>query len=139
MQPGHIEGQIGSCRIITLDGQSFVEQLEGLDDIRHILRYKVISHPNAVNPFPFAFLNFQAKVQLRNVTLTNETFMEYDGNFDTEWPVRAAHLRGSRDCCSPGVAHACSRPCLRIIAHEAAGCIMCVLQIFAVSRASYTA
>ena len=48
----------------------------------------MVSHPNAVNPFPYAFLNFRSQFQLRKITLTNETFMEWDGSFDTELTVR---------------------------------------------------
>ena len=52
----------------------------------------MVSHPNAVNPFPYAFLNFRSNFQLRKVTLTNETFMEWEGCFDTELTVRCACL-----------------------------------------------
>ena len=52
----------------------------------------MVSHPNAVNPFPYAFLNFRSNFQLRKITLTNETFMEWEGCFDTELTVRCACL-----------------------------------------------
>ena len=58
-------------------------------------RYKVVSHPNAVNPYPYAFLNFRSNFQLRKITLTDETFMEWEGTFDTELTVRCACVTGA--------------------------------------------
>ncbi|KAK9803076.1 hypothetical protein WJX73_007254 [Symbiochloris irregularis] len=81
---GHNNNQMECVRVITIDGHQFLEQLEGLDDVEHVQRYKLISHPGASNPFPYAYLNFRSFLQCRSITVGDHTFMEWEGDLDTE-------------------------------------------------------
>ena len=36
LQQGHVEGQVGCQRVVTLDGKSYVQELTALDDNKHI-------------------------------------------------------------------------------------------------------
>lgn len=50
-------------------------------------KWRVISHPLNTNPFPGSFLNYKAKIRLRDVTISNVTFLEIEAEFDTEHMV----------------------------------------------------
>ena len=55
-------------------------------------RYKLISHPGSTNPFPFAYLNFRSYLQCKSITVGDQTFMEWEGDLDTEAAVICAVL-----------------------------------------------
>ncbi|KAK9825449.1 hypothetical protein WJX81_001648 [Elliptochloris bilobata] len=83
--PGQIASQVGSVRRVLFDlNYTVVEQLEALDDELYILKYKLISHPWNSSPFAGAFLNFVSTIQLKDVTMTNATYFEWHGEFDTD-------------------------------------------------------
>lgn len=82
--PGQINCQIGAMRFVIIGHSGFVDQLDALDDERYIMKYKLISHPQNTNPFPGAFLNFRANIQLKEVTRGAATFMQWTGEFDTD-------------------------------------------------------
>ncbi|EIE20414.1 hypothetical protein COCSUDRAFT_43861 [Coccomyxa subellipsoidea C-169] len=82
--PGSIEGQLGALRRVCFGEMGFVEQLDGLDDDHRIIKWRVISHPLNTNPFPGSFLNYKAKIRLRDVTISTATFLEIEAEFDTE-------------------------------------------------------
>lgn len=48
----------------------------------------MISHPLNTNPFPGSFLNGKSKLRLRDVTISNVTMLELEGEFDTEHMVQ---------------------------------------------------
>lgn len=50
-------------------------------------KWRVISHPLNTNPFPGSFLNYKAKIRLRDVTISTATFLEIEAEFDTEHTV----------------------------------------------------
>lgn len=80
---GHSDNQIGCVRVVSLSGHHFAEQLEALDDLEHVQKYRLISHPGASNPFPYAFLNYHSVLCCKSITVGNMTFMEWSGAFDT--------------------------------------------------------
>lgn len=51
-------------------------------------KYRLISHPGASNPFPYAFLNYHSVLCCKSITVGNMTFMEWSGAFDTVPEVR---------------------------------------------------
>ena len=51
-------------------------------------RYRTITHPGAMNPFPHSLLDYTSCIQLKDVTLVNHTFLEWESEFDTDSNVR---------------------------------------------------
>lgn len=47
-------------------------------------RYKLVSHPNNLNPFLASFLGYRCSIRLHRVTTENSTFMRIHCAFKTE-------------------------------------------------------
>ena len=47
-----------------------------------------MTHPDALNPFPHSLLDYVSCLQVKHVTLGNETFLEWQSEFDTDSDVR---------------------------------------------------
>ncbi|KAK9789190.1 hypothetical protein WJX73_000553 [Symbiochloris irregularis] len=84
LMPGHLEGQIGCKRIVTFNGKSYVQELTALDDDKHLQRYKTVSYPGAMNPFPYSLMDYTSCLQLRDVTLSDHTFIDWESEFATD-------------------------------------------------------
>ncbi|KAK9786893.1 hypothetical protein WJX73_006312, partial [Symbiochloris irregularis] len=81
---GYFENQVGAVRYVGLGNHKLVERLTALDDTRHTMSYKLISHPLNSNPFLGSFVNYAATYKLLSVTLGNHAFCEMEGTFYTE-------------------------------------------------------
>eukprot|EP00884_Botryococcus_braunii_P018855 jgi/Botrbrau1/5653/Bobra.55_1s0041.1 len=91
-----VDGKLGALRTFSINGQSFVEKLEALDDVEHTMRWKVISHPTNRNPFPGSYVNSKTSVGVRKITMGNTTLVEWRNEFDTEYEHAAtikSHLK----------------------------------------------
>lgn len=42
-------------------------------------KWKLISHPLSINPFPASMVNYSCKVQLLEISVNNQTFIEFAG------------------------------------------------------------
>ena len=49
---------------------------------------RLISHRDNVNPFGASFLNYVTALKLTEVTIDATTFVEMEGSFETDLPVR---------------------------------------------------
>ena len=49
---------------------------------------RLISHRDNVNPFGASFLNYVTAIKLTEVTIDATTFVEMEGSFETDLPVR---------------------------------------------------
>ena len=45
-------------------------------------KWRLISHPDTVNPFLASFVNYQCTIQLQGITVGNQTFFKWEGE---EW------------------------------------------------------
>lgn len=73
------------CKRVTSIGKSVVyEQLVALEDNNWTMKWKLISHPGNINPFPAAFFNYVTTIQLMPVTVGNLTFFQWSGKVETE-------------------------------------------------------
>lgn len=50
---------------------------------------RLISHRDNVNPFGASFLNYVTALKLTEVTIDATTFVEMEGSFVTDLPVRS--------------------------------------------------
>ena len=75
---------------------SFAHALSGLQAeavaLRGLRKSRLISHRDNVNPFGASFLNYVTALKLTEVTIDATTFVEMEGSFETDLPVR--NLRG---------------------------------------------
>ncbi|KAK9823585.1 hypothetical protein WJX72_003998 [[Myrmecia] bisecta] len=75
---------IGALRVVRIGDSRLYEKLVSLDDEEHILKWRLVSHPDSINPFPASFVNYLSTMQLRSVTVGEQTFWEWNSEFFTE-------------------------------------------------------
>lgn len=86
VEEGASETEIGAIRCSKMgkDCQIF-EKLVGIDDEHHTIKWKLVDHKDTVSPFEQAsFVNFQTTLSLTPVTMSNQTFVEWEGSCYTE-------------------------------------------------------
>ncbi|GGJ41283.1 SRPBCC family protein [Streptomyces brasiliensis] len=87
---GELEGDAGPAvgavrRLVIRDGGQVVrERLVGMDAVDRSYSY---DFPPGENPFPVR--SYRATIRVRPVTRTNETFVEWYGDFDSDADVEA--------------------------------------------------
>ena len=56
--------------------------------LRAFRKSRLVSHRDNVNPFGASFLNYVTALKLTEVTIDATTFVEMEGSFETDLPVR---------------------------------------------------
>ncbi|KAK9837266.1 hypothetical protein WJX81_002589 [Elliptochloris bilobata] len=75
---------VGATRMVKIGEQQVFEKLVALDDEEHVLKWRLISHEATINPFVASFVNYLCTLHLHKVTVTNQTFFSWQGEFYTE-------------------------------------------------------
>ncbi|CAL8462827.1 g2361 [Coccomyxa elongata] len=84
---------VGTVRKMAIGEQHFFEKLVALDDEKHILKWRLISHPDSANPFLASLVNYSCMAHLYPVTVGNETFIDWHGELLTE----VEHAQGMKN------------------------------------------
>eukprot|EP00884_Botryococcus_braunii_P004951 jgi/Botrbrau1/14457/Bobra.0014s0099.2 len=75
---------VGATREVKIGDHQLYEQLVALDDEEHVLKWRLVSHPNTKNPFVASFINYLSTLRLEKVTMGGSTFVDWRGEFFTE-------------------------------------------------------
>ncbi|CAL5223361.1 g5865 [Coccomyxa viridis] len=81
---GGDETSVGAVRSLQIGDQMLFEKLVALDDEEHIMKWKLISHPDTTNPFVASFVNYRCTCRLYPITVGSQTFFDWKGEFYTD-------------------------------------------------------
>ncbi|BDA50921.1 hypothetical protein COCOBI_17-1400 [Coccomyxa sp. Obi] len=84
---------VGTVRRMAIGEQHFFERLVALDDEKHMLKWRLISHPDSANPFLASLVNYSCTAYIYPVTVGNETFIDWHGELLTE----VEHAQGMKN------------------------------------------
>lgn len=51
-----------------------------------------MNYPGSLNPFPYSLLDYESCIQLRDVTLSDHTYIEWESEFATDPQVDVLHV-----------------------------------------------
>ncbi|CAK0784418.1 hypothetical protein CVIRNUC_007622 [Coccomyxa viridis] len=91
---GDCNTAVGARRVLHIGDQRMFERLTAVDDEDHILKWKLISHADTVNPFLASLVNHDSRIKLTPIVLGNHTLIEWQGTFFTE-PQRAPSMKAT--------------------------------------------
>ncbi|KAK9865764.1 hypothetical protein WJX84_011695 [Apatococcus fuscideae] len=75
---------VGAVRAIEFGPNRLLEQLDALDDNKHVLKFHILSHPSNLNPFPGSYVNSRTEMSMQPISMGNQTRFECDTNYLTE-------------------------------------------------------
>ncbi|DBA85510.1 TPA: hypothetical protein ACH3X2_000454 [Trebouxia sp. C0005] len=89
---GETADYIGAVRVFGIAEKVLFEQLTKLDNQEMIMAWQLMTHPMNSNPWPAAFVNFKASIQVFPVSIPgNQSFLEWRMELLTEQHA-AAHM-----------------------------------------------
>ncbi|KAK9853601.1 hypothetical protein WJX84_000224 [Apatococcus fuscideae] len=81
------DGTADDCvvRRTTFGKACVYERLLVLDDLQHLMRWQIITgKADSQNPFPASLVNYVTAIQLLPVSVGNQTYLAWSGDFLTE-------------------------------------------------------
>lgn len=92
---GETADYIGAVRVFGIADKLLFEQLTRLDNQDMVMGWQLMTHPMNSNPWPAAFVNFKASIQVFPVSIPGrQAFLQWKMELLTE-PHAAAHMTNS--------------------------------------------
>ncbi|KAK9826295.1 hypothetical protein WJX74_006351 [Apatococcus lobatus] len=84
MVGGSSGSTVRAVRAIEFGPHRLLEQLDALDDDKHVLKFHILSHPSNINPFPGSYVNSRTKMSMQPISMGDQAWYEIDTKFLTE-------------------------------------------------------
>ncbi|KAL0049211.1 hypothetical protein WJX82_008853 [Trebouxia sp. C0006] len=103
---GETADYIGAVRVFGIAEKVLFEQLTKLDNQEMIMAWQLMTHPMNSNPWPAAFVNFKASIQVFPVSIPgNQSFLEWRMELLTEQHAAAHMTNAMNDIMAVGLSN----------------------------------
>lgn len=103
---GETADYIGAVRVFGIAEKALFEQLTNLDNQEMIMAWQLMTHPMNSNPWPAAFVNFKASIQVFPVSIPgNQSFLEWRMDLLTEQDAAAHMTNAMNDIMAVGLSN----------------------------------